>query len=53
MIRIFLLRLLLAWWLIPTVAIMGMPLWYLLGGKDDAMDVLRDFSQALWYGGGR
>lgn len=47
--RIFLLRLLIGWWMIPTSFIVLPVLNYLLVGKPD-YKLIKEFCHVLWYG---
>lgn len=42
--RIFLLRLLLGWWIIPITAVIGVPFWYVMGGWKEAIATLKFFA---------
>lgn len=48
--RIVMLRILLAWWMIPASWIVVFPLFALLGGVDEAMLCVIDLNDALWNG---
>jgi len=49
-IRVFFLRVLLGWWLIPAFFVIGMPIWILMGGYIEAMNVFRGTADLLWNG---
>ena len=48
--RIFLLRVLLGWWLIPFCWISFWPVGALISGPAIATEVTKDICQTLWHG---
>lgn len=48
--RIFLLRVILAWWLIPVMFVLGMPIWCLLGEPEEAWGCMKTFAYEIWNG---
>jgi len=49
--RIFFLRVLIAWWLIPIVTLSMLILGYLMTGElKEPLDNIKSFSKDLWYG---
>ena len=48
--RIFLLRLLIGWWMIPIIVVTALPLAWLLLGWSDAKSCTVEFVHFLWYG---
>jgi hypothetical protein len=49
-VRIFLLRALLGWWIIPLATVFGFPIWYLMGGYQAAVCTLKFLKDQLWHG---
>jgi len=49
--RIFLLRLLIGWWIIPLLLIIGLPvMWLIDGDLPETIDDARYIMRVFWYG---
>ena len=50
--RIFLLRLFVGWWMIILLTVVALPLWCLIGGKEGGFDCYKSFIDMVWNGDG-
>ena len=51
MIRVFFLRILIAWWMIPTVWLIILPvLWLICGDFKQIVSEMADFTHIIWTG---
>ena len=49
-VRIFFLRLLLAWWFIAFLTIMVLPIFTLVAGLEESVKVYKDLVSVIWNG---
>ena len=48
--RVFALRLLLGWWMVPLVWLIAWPMAFLMFGAHDANEIALEVSDAMWNG---
>lgn len=48
--RVFALRVLIGWWIIPFIWTIFWPIAYLLGGTEEANYITKELTKYYWYG---